>query len=604
MTVVIAAAACGHQEALPTSTAPTGVTSLAPTTVVPIDDTVPPGLAAAPWSVPPLPAEAAPSILKEQWDAAGNKGFCAALYPADANDLAADAVVRSADFGADAWGIAWDRPEGPGRDEAGAFCEDCGRGAFGIAGSAELAPDGAVAGWPNRLEWSDGSVAGYGTEGLVETDAAHFANLSIQGQGCIYNAWSYLGEDHLLALIDELRFVEGMLAKVLEGEPPLLAEALGPAPWLRTPLGDAAVPPPLLAEWNEEVIRQTTCPLLTPVALGTGAEGAVARRAENSGEMLAAWDLPQGPGRYGSGDYCADCGRGVIGIGTISRSTDAPANFEQFAITHGWDDGSELRVISEATEFFGVSPDQAGFTDPQTEEPVVAPLNGYLLIPGLSCGYRLWSFLGQDHLIEFTQNLRRVIGYGDLLFTDGACAAPDALSSDIDGDGVPEGVRLVGGGQNLATLVVCPQSGPPAEATVAADVLAAGDADFDGDDELFAGVTGTGAVTFEILTAAEGGVLSSVFTQTNTDPLMLIEGVIGTKAFRWGCRDDGTLVQLEGSLRGGSLEWSRSAYRIEGVIASNVGAGSGTTPVQSSDLATAMFEDAVSGLIGSSRCEG
>ena len=608
LVMLLVAAACGNQEPVATESPPGSISTAGaePTAPVPTAaaTTIDPGLVASPWSVPPLPSEAVPSILKPAWDSAGNKSFCAALYPANANDLGADAVVRTADFGSDAWALAWDRPEGHGRTADEGYCEDCGRSAFGVAGTS-LSADESTAVWPDRIEWSDGSVAGYGLEGLADpgSGAPHLAYLTIPGQGCQYNVWSFLGEDHLLQLLNELRYVEGMLAKVIDQPGPAI-EALAPVPWQRTPVGSAAVPQPLLDEWTEEVVRQQTCPLLTPVALGAGAEGALPRRATNSGEMLAAWDLPSGPGRYGTGDYCADCGRGAFGIGTISRDVDAPANFEGFAVTHTWTDGSELRVISEATEFFSVAPDRTEFTDPNTDAPVEPPLNAYLLIPGLSCGYRLWSFLGQDHLIELTQGLRPVVEYGAALFTDGACPVGSSLSDDFDGDGVDELFTVRSDGDS-ATLIICYEGGPPLETAIGGtgELFAFADLDFDGDAEILNGGASVTAATFEVFTEGEGGLPELVSLAADGQPFLLTDGAIGNAGFRWGCRDDGSVVQLEGTLDGGQLRWFRTAYRVEGVVAFNVGEGNGATPVESTDLVDALFEPAVNELVGRSRCE-
>ncbi|MEE8330323.1 MAG: hypothetical protein V3R84_00970 [Acidimicrobiia bacterium] len=607
LVLVVVAAACGNQEPALTDGTPEAsaatATTTAPTasTAAPVID---PGLAAAPWSVPPLPSEAVPSILKTAWDSAGNKRFCAALYPANANDLAADAIVRTADFGSDAWALAWDRPEGPGRGDDGEYCEECGRSAFGVAGTG-LSPDESTAVWPDHIEWSDGSIAGYGLEGLADpaSGAPHLAYLDVPGQGCLYNVWSFLGEDHLTRLLDELRYVEGMLAKVIDEQPQPAIEALAPVPWQRAPVGDAAVPQPLLDEWNEEVTRHQTCPLLTPVALGNGTEGASARRATNAGEMLAAWDLPSGPGRYGTGDYCANCGRGAFGIGTISR--DAEANYERFAVTHTWADGSELRVVSEATEFFNVAPDRTEFTDPNSGAPVDAPYNAYLVIPGLSCGYRLWSFLGQDHLVDLTQGLRPVFEHGATLFTEGACPVEESLTDDFDGDGVDDMITVQADGDGVA-LIICYQEGPPLETTIAGtgELLAVADLDFDGDGEILNGTTSVTAAIFEVLTEGEGGLPGLVSLAEDGEPFLLTDGAIGGDGFRWGCRDDGSVVQLEGILDGGQLRWFRTAYRVEGLVAFNVGEGNGTTPVESTDLVDALFEPAVTELVGRSRCEG
>ena len=55
------------------------------------------------------------------------------------------------------------------------------------------------------MAWADGSVAHYGLEG--GTGPGHLAYLVLDGQGCVYNAWSQHGEAHLLAFLASLRRV-------------------------------------------------------------------------------------------------------------------------------------------------------------------------------------------------------------------------------------------------------------------------------------------------------------------------------------------------------------------------------------------------------------
>ena len=163
----------------------------------------------APWSAAPLAADAVPTVVADTWSAADNRDECAVLFPADPGALAGDAVLHDRYFGG-GWGLAWDLPSGPGRwDPGGEYCADCGREAFGVAGTGGDATGTEDAIWPNRLAWTDGSHAGYGYEGLTSGGSGEplLAYLFIEGQGCMYNVWSYLGEEHLLALLDQLRFV-------------------------------------------------------------------------------------------------------------------------------------------------------------------------------------------------------------------------------------------------------------------------------------------------------------------------------------------------------------------------------------------------------------
>lgn len=184
----------------------------ATTSTTPTDPGSPPE-GAAPWAHAPLAADGVPEPAATTWAAAEGRDHCALLFPADPASLADDALLHDRYFSGD-WGLAWDLPSGPGRWEPGGdYCPDCGREAFGVAGvhyPGLTGDEDAI--WPRRLSWPDGSHAGYGYEGLTGGTAGEpvLAYLFVAGQDCMYNVWSFLGEEHLLALIDQLRFVEGM----------------------------------------------------------------------------------------------------------------------------------------------------------------------------------------------------------------------------------------------------------------------------------------------------------------------------------------------------------------------------------------------------------
>ncbi|MBN2113345.1 MAG: GerMN domain-containing protein [Acidimicrobiia bacterium] len=168
----------------------------------------------APWAAAPLAADTVPALVGQTWAAAEHGDRCAVLYPADPGSLASGAALHERYFGGD-WGLAWDLPSGPGRwVPGGDYCADCGREAFGIGGTYFEGLDYTEdAIWSHRLAWTDGSHGGYGYEGLAATGSAGeplLAYLFLEGRGCLYNVWSYLGEDHLLQLISQLRFVEGL----------------------------------------------------------------------------------------------------------------------------------------------------------------------------------------------------------------------------------------------------------------------------------------------------------------------------------------------------------------------------------------------------------
>ena len=145
-------------------------------------------LAAAPWSGPALDASSVPAVYLAQWRVAENRETCALIAPVTSGQP--DATPRAASF-AGGWAVAYDIPDL--------------RSAFGVAGAGVSVQGDVYDQWPNNVEWSDGSSAGYGPEG--GTGPSQLAFLEITGQDCLYNVWSRLGVDHLEWLLGQLRFV-------------------------------------------------------------------------------------------------------------------------------------------------------------------------------------------------------------------------------------------------------------------------------------------------------------------------------------------------------------------------------------------------------------
>ncbi|HEY0024694.1 MAG TPA: hypothetical protein VGB24_17395 [Longimicrobium sp.] len=150
-----------------------------------VEDVLPP----APWEQPPLSSADAPGVLLTQWRQAENRAACAPLAPVSLEPHTG-ARVRAAQFSG-GWAIAYDLP---GQ-----------RSAFGIPGTGSSAADDSYNDWPHLLRWRDGSTAGYGPEG--GTGPNQLAYLRIPGQQCLYNVWSNLGPEHLVRLLEQLRFV-------------------------------------------------------------------------------------------------------------------------------------------------------------------------------------------------------------------------------------------------------------------------------------------------------------------------------------------------------------------------------------------------------------
>ncbi|MEX2582416.1 MAG: hypothetical protein WD766_04040 [Gemmatimonadota bacterium] len=177
LTLAVLASACGTSE-------PSVELSATDSAAVSSDAPEPP-----PWSQPPLAWDSVPPVYRDAWEAAENRETCAALAPA--RPLSGGiATVRTAEFGG-GWGVAYGLPEQ--------------RSAFGVAGTGASAEGAIYEGFPNRLEWADGSSARYGLEG--GTGPNYLAYLVVPGQECLYNVWSAVGEDHLEELLGLLRFV-------------------------------------------------------------------------------------------------------------------------------------------------------------------------------------------------------------------------------------------------------------------------------------------------------------------------------------------------------------------------------------------------------------
>jgi hypothetical protein len=197
-----------------TTTSPSTTTDTAKATTSTVDE-APTEAGTAPWAAPALdPATVDPAML-EAWRAAENRDTCPLLAPARLpDDVGAGVRARTASFGG-GWGYTWDVPETPGQRPDGTSAPDAGRSTFGVAGAGIAPAPDSTSRWPHTLSWSDGSSAGYGYEGASRGDpnpnpldtTKWLAYLDVEGAGCLYNVWSNLGQEHLEALIAELRLV-------------------------------------------------------------------------------------------------------------------------------------------------------------------------------------------------------------------------------------------------------------------------------------------------------------------------------------------------------------------------------------------------------------
>lgn len=156
----------------------------------------------APWSAAPVDADGENAALVAAWSQADNSSFCAPLSLS--SDAIGDANARVSSL-AGGWLIEFDQSGAPGVRANGSTCSRCGRGAFGIAGTG-MSPD-EVFDLDEEQDvtptFSDGSAVQLAE---VEEGVAS-ATVTVQGQGCVYQVWSFLGQDHLDALLAHMRFV-------------------------------------------------------------------------------------------------------------------------------------------------------------------------------------------------------------------------------------------------------------------------------------------------------------------------------------------------------------------------------------------------------------
>jgi hypothetical protein len=155
----------------------------------------------APWHADPLADNDVAEPIVRAWQGAENRDWCAPLAPRSLGQgEGARARISELHGG---WSVEFDKPGAPGLEPSGSACEDCGRSAFGIAGTA-LSPEEVTDLGETRVapSFRDGSSASFS-----HGDGATAATITVRGQDCVYQVWSFLGEEHARALVGELRFV-------------------------------------------------------------------------------------------------------------------------------------------------------------------------------------------------------------------------------------------------------------------------------------------------------------------------------------------------------------------------------------------------------------
>lgn len=379
----------------------TTTVAAATTTTMPAD-TVPAALADPPWAAEAVAQEAAPQLLTQAWDSAENKRWCSALVPTDLGAAAAAAAPRRAVFDG-GWGIAWDLPSGPGQSADGEDCADCGRSAFGIAGTAAVPDAQLVAREQNAMVWSDGSVAGFESPG-GQTARKRVATVVVAGQGCAYEVWSNLGDAHLRRLITSLRPVLGLQAEPVvmrrPGDPPIVTERALP-PWSGPAVLTSALDDLFFEQWAALGIDQ---PQLVLAGLGSELKGATIRTWEGG----VAWDLEDGPGHDSENRPCEDCGRGVVGIGWQPVAGSVTVGGVSLPYRIEWSDGSWAEYGSRQASP-AVPRDRVVYFDPETGDEIVDGLQAVVHVTGMDRDVVVWTHLGEPHLLYLIDQLRFVV---------------------------------------------------------------------------------------------------------------------------------------------------------------------------------------------------
>ncbi len=358
-------------------------------------------IAPSPWSDAALSRSDVPPALLLAWDEAENKEWCSALAPEALGEVAADAEVRRARFDG-GWGVAWDLPDGPGQTAAGEDCPDCGRSAFGVAGTSAVQNPGTGRDQPNTIAWSDGSFAGYGADRTAAESTRRVADVVVAGQGCVYEVWSNLGDAHLVEVLQGLRLVQGMKAAPVElrrpGDAPMVDER-GAPPWAGTVIDRAEVSDLVLGQW-EELGVDSSLVFQDP---GVELEGAELRTWDRG----VAWDAAGGEGHDADNRPCADCGRGAVGLGWQPAAPEATEDGVSLPYRITWSDGSYAEYGGRLSHP-ALPRDRVVYVDPETGAETADALQAIVHVAGMNHDIIVWTHLGEEHLLTLIDRLRMV----------------------------------------------------------------------------------------------------------------------------------------------------------------------------------------------------
>jgi hypothetical protein len=180
------------------------------------------------------------------------------------------------------------------------------------------------------------------------------------------------------------------------GSPPAGTGAPGnQPPWAGAALPQVDAPAVALVEYNKSGLAPA-CPLLTFDDLGKAA-GATPRRADfGEADWATAWDSPGMPGVEASGVSCPDCGRGALGIASMSDPGDPVVDDQDADASVSYDDGSTIAVFDG---------------EPVTDDPDgIQQYSARIRMPGNECAYWMWTYIDREHLDHLISRLRVVEG--------------------------------------------------------------------------------------------------------------------------------------------------------------------------------------------------
>ena len=150
----------------------------------------------APWNAhPALKRSEVSKVYRQQWLRAPSRRQCGLLALATRDPAHyPDAKSRKANFSG-GWGVAYDLVS-----QRGMYF----RSAYGVANAGTSSDK--VMPWGEKMRYRDGSLVSYGREG--GNPAGKWLAYLYLPNGCFYNIWSGIGEDHLLEMIQGLRKVK------------------------------------------------------------------------------------------------------------------------------------------------------------------------------------------------------------------------------------------------------------------------------------------------------------------------------------------------------------------------------------------------------------